>query len=104
SNNGTSLNWSIMKRSPSGTGTWSLDGVCRAYAPFSTAYNVYRDQMHGFSDFAITQFNMGAVGTNEVGRSEAFFLFPNPASRQIGVLIDARYTGSAYYISDLFGQ
>jgi len=104
SNNAGSLSWSIMKRSPSGTGTWSLDGVCRAYAPFSTAYNVYRDQMTGFSDFAITQFNMVAVGTQEAGRTGAFFLYPNPASRQIGILIDAHYAGSAYFISDIYGK
>jgi len=103
-NNVNSQNWSIMKRSPSGSGAWTLDGVCRAFFPQSTAYNVYRDQMRGFSDFAVTQFNIGAVGVNETGKLNAFFLTPNPASSQVGVLIDAKRIGSGYTISDMYGK
>ncbi|MEO0311257.1 MAG: hypothetical protein RIQ89_914 [Bacteroidota bacterium] len=53
-NNGGSLAWSIMKRSPSGAGAWALDGVCNAA---STAAQSIRDNMSGFSDFATVQFN-----------------------------------------------
>lgn len=52
--NNTGMMWSVMKRSPSGSGAWALNGVCDAT---STATQTKRMAMSGFSDFATVQFN-----------------------------------------------
>jgi hypothetical protein len=50
---GAAVFWSVMKRTPSGTGTWTVNGNCAT--PPSTMYDVYRTSMFKFSDFAVTQ-------------------------------------------------
>lgn len=51
--NNTGMMWSVMKRSPSGIGSWAINGNCDAT---STAICSKRNNMTGFSDFATIQF------------------------------------------------
>src|SRR4029079_13804558 len=51
--NNVGLAWTVMKRTPSGSGAWSLNGVCSGA---STATVTIRTSMSGFSDFATVQF------------------------------------------------
>jgi hypothetical protein len=51
--NNVGLAWSIMKRTPSGAGAWSLNGICSGA---STAIATTRTAMSGFSDFATVQY------------------------------------------------
>lgn len=44
--------WTVMKRTPSGTGPWVLNGTC---VLTSTAIATVRNGMQGFSDFAVAQ-------------------------------------------------
>jgi hypothetical protein len=44
--------WTVMKRTPSGSGAWALDGTC---VISSTANSTQRTGMFGFSDFASAQ-------------------------------------------------
>ena len=44
--------WTVMKRTPSGSGTWALNGTC---VITSTALVTVRNGMSGFSDFAVAQ-------------------------------------------------
>ena len=50
----SSVFWSIMKRTPSGSGVWTVDGTCLNGAP-NAQFDVYRNAMNKFSDFAVTQ-------------------------------------------------
>lgn len=51
--NNVGVAWTIMKRTPSGTGSWALNGICSGA---STAASSIRTAMSGFSDFATVQF------------------------------------------------
>jgi hypothetical protein len=51
--NNVGLAWTIMKRTPTGVGAWSLNGLCSGA---STAATTIRTSMSGFSDFATVQF------------------------------------------------
>ena len=44
--------WTVMKRTPSGSGAWALNGTC---VVTSTALVTVRNGMNGFSDFAVAQ-------------------------------------------------
>lgn len=46
--------WTVMKRTPSGSGVWGLNGTCGLP---STALVTIRNGMLGFSDFAVAQSN-----------------------------------------------
>jgi hypothetical protein len=50
--NSTGTQWSVMKRTPSSTGTWGLNGFCNMA---STAATTIRTGLTGFSDFGIVQ-------------------------------------------------
>jgi hypothetical protein len=52
--NNTGTQWSVMKRTPSATGAWGLNGACNMA---SSAASTIRTGMSGFSDFATVQFN-----------------------------------------------
>jgi len=51
--NNVGLAWTIMKRTPSGTGSWTLNGLCSGA---STAAATVRTSMSNFSDFATVQY------------------------------------------------
>ena len=51
--NNTGTQWSVMKRTPSSSGVWGLNGTCNLA---STAGVTLRNGMSGFSDFATVQF------------------------------------------------
>ena len=51
--NNVGLAWTVMKRTPTGTGAWSLNGLCSGA---STATTTIRTAMSNFSDFATVQY------------------------------------------------
>jgi hypothetical protein len=51
--NNVGLAWTVMKRTPSGTGAWALNGLCTGA---STAAATMRTSMSSFSDFATVQY------------------------------------------------
>ncbi len=51
--NDVGLAWTVMKRTPTGTGAWALNGLCSGA---SSAASTIRTSMSNFSDFATVQY------------------------------------------------
>ena len=67
-------------------------------------YNVYRDNLNGFSDFAVTQHNATIVGLNETQSDFPFAVYPSITSGSVYVLVDVRLEGSAWSLTDVYGN